>query len=151
MKSRHIAALLSVAGLALAGVASCAHAQTAAPIAAPSATPVAARDIPRGVELTAADIAADSAGAAVVASRIGWVTRRVMRAGEALSEPSVAPPQLVHAGASVTVRAETGGVVVTRPGTALMSGSLGERVRVRIDSQHIVTGIVSASATVKIQ
>jgi flagella basal body P-ring formation protein FlgA len=151
MKSRHIAVVLSAVGLALAGVASCTHAQNVAPAVSQTATPVAARDIPRGVELTAADIAADSAGTAVAASRIGWVTRRVMRAGEALSEPSVAPPQLVHAGASVTVRAETGGVVVTRTGTALMSGSLGERVRVRIDSQHIVTGIVAASATVKIQ
>jgi flagella basal body P-ring formation protein FlgA len=143
MRTRHYAALSGVVGLLLAIVASYAQPQ--------GAVPIAARDIPRGVELTVADIAADSAGPSVAASRIGWVTRRVMRAGEALSEPSVAPPQLVHAGASVTVRAETGGVVVTRPGTALMSGSLGERVRVRIDSQHIVTGIVAASATVRIQ
>jgi flagella basal body P-ring formation protein FlgA len=147
MKSRHIALLMSGVGLALACVASCAHAQSAPA----GAMPVAARDIPRGVELTAADIAPDSAAAVATASRIGWVTRRMMRAGETLSEPSVAPPQLVHAGASVTVRAEAGGVVVTRPGTALTSGSLGEHVRVRIDSQHIVTGIVAASATVKIQ
>jgi len=143
MRTRHYAALSGVVGLLLAIVASYAQPQGAAPLAA--------HDIPRGVELTAADIAADSAGTATAASRIGWVTRRVIRAGEALTEPSVSQPQLVHAGASVTVRAETGGVVVTRPGTALMSGSLGERVRVRIDSQHIVTGIVSASATVKIQ
>jgi flagella basal body P-ring formation protein FlgA len=143
MRTRHYAALSGVVGLLLAIVASYAQPQ--------GSVPVAAHDIPRGVELTAADISADSAVTAVAASRIGWVTRRVMRAGEALSEPSVAPPQLVHAGASVTVRAETGGVVVTRPGTALMSGSLGERVRVRIDSQHIVTGIVAASATVRIQ
>jgi flagella basal body P-ring formation protein FlgA len=133
----------TAAGLALAVVASCARAQSAAPLAA--------RDIPRGVELTAADIVPDSAGAAIHAARIGWVTRRVMRTGETLDEPSVAPPQLVHAGANVTVRAETGGVVVTRPGTALMSGSLGERVRVRVDSQHIVTGIVAAPATVRLQ
>ena len=84
-------------------------------------------------------------------SRIGWVARRLIRAGEALSEPSVAPPRIVRAGAEITVRAESGGVVVTRSGTALMSGSLGDRVSVRLDPEHIVTGIVAAPATVKIQ
>lgn len=135
---RLIVSLLSAAGLALA--ASGAHAQSIAP----SGLPVAARDIARGVELTAADIAGDST------LRAGWLTRRVIHAGEQLKEPAVTPPQLVRAGTEITIRAETGGVLVTRTGTALMSGSLGERVRVRIDSQHTVTGIVAASATVKL-
>ena len=132
--------------LALIGIACCAmvaHAQNAAQ----NAGPLAARDIARGVELTAGDIAGDSAAA----SRIGWVTRRVIREGEALKEPAVAPPQLVRAGTEVTVRAETGGVLVTRTGTALSSGSFGDRVRVRIDAQHIITGTVASAATVKVQ
>jgi flagella basal body P-ring formation protein FlgA len=109
--------------------------------------PAAARDLARGVELTAADIAGDSAAA----SRVGWITRRLIRAGEPLKEPAVAPAQLVHAGSEVTIRAESGGVIVTRTGTALSSGSLGERVRVRLDSQHTITGIVASPATVKVQ
>jgi hypothetical protein len=113
--------------------------------AVPLATPLAAREIARGVELTAADISGDST------MRAGWVTRRVIHEGEPLKEPAVVPPQLVRAGMEITVRAEAGGVLVTRTGTALMSGALGERVRVRVDSQHIVTGIVAGSATVKIQ
>ena len=43
----------------------------------------------------------------IAVSHVGWVTRRVIHAGEALKEPAVAPPQLVRAGAEVTVRAET--------------------------------------------
>jgi flagella basal body P-ring formation protein FlgA len=132
--SRFVIAVLGIACAAL-----CLHAQ--------GAVPTAAREIPRGAELTAADIAGDSASA----SRIGWISRRVIHAGESLKEPAVGPAQLVHAGTEVTVRAESGGVVVTRAGTALSSGSLGERVRVRLDSQHIITGIVASSATVKIQ
>lgn len=140
MKLRHVVAMVTVAGLAVGLAVSGAFAQGA---------PTAARDIPRGTELAADDIVA--APGAASESRVGWVARRLIRAGEALSVPSVAPPQVVRAGTDVTVRAESGGVVVTRPGTALTSGSLGERVRVRIDPQHIITGIVAAPATVKIQ
>jgi len=143
MKIRHVPSLVAAVFLALCGTAPRALAQ--------DAVPVAAHDIPRGTELTAADVAPDSAPTGASASRVGWVTRRVIHAGEPLREPAVVPPQLVHAGADVTVRAESGGVVVTRAGTALTSGSLGEHVRVRIDAQHIVTGIVAAPATVKIQ
>ena len=135
----------------LSGIAVAALAIAASPARAQRAAPVAARDIPRGTELTAADIAADSGSANAPLSLIGWVARRVIHEGEALREPAIDSPRLVRAGADVTVRAELGGVVVTRPGTALMAGSLGERVRVRIDSEHFVTGIVAAPATVRIQ
>ena len=139
MKHRRVIPLASAALLAFAGAAPRALAQ--------GAVPVAAREIARGIELTSADISADT----MAASRIGWVTRRVIHEGEQLKEPAVAPAQLVHAGSAVTVRAESGGVVVTRTGTALSSGSLGDRIRVRLDSQHTITGIVASSAMVKIQ
>lgn len=141
MKRRRVSAMLTVAGLALGLAASGAFAQ----VSAKAAVPTAGRDIPRGTELVTDDIVDASP------SRVGWVARRLIRAGEPLTEPSVAPPRIVRAGTDVTVRAESGGVIVTRPGTALTSGSLGERVRVRIDPQHIITGIVAAPATVKIQ
>ena len=149
MTLRRVVGMLTVAGLALGFAVSGASAQSAANPAAPTGAPTAARDIPRGTELTAADIVSDAADTS--ASRIGWVARRVIRAGEMLTAPSVAPPQIVRAGTDVTVRAESGGVVVTRAGTALTSGSLGERVRVRVDPLHTITGIVAAPATVKIQ
>lgn len=159
MKLRHFVAMVTVAGLALGLAVTGAFAQgsvtaravapTATARAVAPTTPTAARDISRGTELTADDISPVSRDAS--ASRIGWVARRLIRAGEPLTEPSITPPQIVRAGTDVTVRAESGGVIVTRPGTALTSGSLGDRVRVRIDPQHIITGIVAAPATVKIQ
>ncbi len=125
--------------LGIVCAAICLHAQTT--------VSVAARELARGVELTASDIAGDS----TAASRIGWITRRIIHEGEQLKEPAVAAPQLVRAGTEVTVRAETGGVVVTRTGTALSSGSLGDHIRVRLDSLHTITGIVAAAATVRVQ
>jgi flagella basal body P-ring formation protein FlgA len=147
MKLRFMVSSALAACVALAFDATCVRAQgtQSAQSAVSVAVPAAAREIARGVELTAADIAGDAA------LRTGWISRRVIHEGEPLKEPAVVPPQLVRAGTEITVRAETGGVVVTRTGTALMSGSLGDRIRVRIDSQHVVTGIVAASATVKIQ
>lgn len=118
---------------------------------AQGAVPTAAREIPRGTELTAADIRSDTVAGTASATRIGWVTRSLVHTGESLQEPLVQPPRLVRAGTDVTVRAESGSVVVTRAGTALTSGSIGDRVRVRIDPLHTVTGIVAALATVKIQ
>jgi flagella basal body P-ring formation protein FlgA len=141
MVRRFLFALLGVACAAL-----CLHAQAVAPIApVVPTTPLAAHDIPRGTELTPADIAGDTA------SRVGWVARRVIHEGEQLKEPAVVPPQLVRIGSEVTVRAEAGGVVVTRVGTALSGGALGDHIRVRLDAQHTITGIVASAATVKIQ
>ena len=117
----------------------------AARLGAQAPVPAAARDIARGVELSAADIAGDTL------ARIGWVTRRVIHEGEKLTEPGVVPPKFMRAGAAVTVQFESGGVVVTRAGTALSDSAPGKSVRVRIDAQHVVTGIVTGSATVKVQ
>ncbi len=138
MVRRFLFAMLGVVCAAL-----CLHAQAVAPVA--PIVPTAAHDIPRGTELTSADISGDAA------SRMGWVARRVIHEGEQLKEPAVAPPQLVRIGSEVTVRAEAGGVVVTRIGTALSAGALGDHIRVRLDAQHTITGIVASAATVKVQ
>jgi flagella basal body P-ring formation protein FlgA len=42
------------------------------------------------------------------------------------------------------------GVVATRRGTALSGGALGEQVRVRIDNQRTVLGVVSGPETIRI-
>jgi flagella basal body P-ring formation protein FlgA len=137
--------MIAVQGIGCAAL--CLHGQASPQTTAQTFAPVAAHDLARGVELAAADIAGDSGSA----SRVGWITRRVIRAGEPLKVPAIAPAQLVRAGVEVTVRAAVGGVLVTRTGTALSSGSLGDRIRVRLDSQHTITGIVASSASVKIQ
>ena len=112
------------------------------------ATLRAARDLPRGLVLSLGDIVAEADGNP--ASIDGWITRRIVRQGEALREPAIAPPQLVHAGAPVRVQATVDGIVVSRDGTALGPGVLGERVRVRLDAQRTITGPVTGPATISL-
>ena len=96
----------------------------------------------------AADVAADSAADATTID--GWVTQRVVRRGEVLREPAIARPQLIKSGSAVHVQASVDGVLVSRDGTALNTGSLGDQVRVRLDAQRTITGIVAGPATVKL-
>ena len=62
----------------------------------------------------------------------GWVTRRPLVAGEAVTAANAVPPQLVKAGEAVQLEWQRGGVVVGLGGVALGSGALGETVRVRL-------------------
>lgn len=129
--TRGTAELLGVAtALVTIGAAAPARAQ-----ARPAA--VAARDIPRNTILDAGDILArggDAAGDAAVAP--GWVTRRALRAGEALEPPAVMPPMLVVAHTAVELRCREGALLVTRRVTALTSGREGDTVRVRLDAHR---------------
>jgi flagella basal body P-ring formation protein FlgA len=62
----------------------------------------------------------------------GWVTRRPLAAGEAVTAATAVPPQLVKAGDAVQLEWQRGGVMVGLGGVALGSGALGETVRVRL-------------------
>ena len=112
---------------------------------APRVVAHAARELARGTVLTSADIATDAAAPSV----LGWETRRLVRAGEALRAPAIAPPTLVVANSVVQVVADVHGVRVSRPGTALGAGALGEKVRIRLDQQRTITAIVAGVATVR--
>jgi flagella basal body P-ring formation protein FlgA len=114
------------------------------------AAPRAARDLTRGLALSAADMTGDPTDARIL-HLVGWVTRRAIRAGEPLREPAIGPPQLVRAGETVSIRLVATGMVVARTGTAMMAGALGDRVRIRLDDQHSLTGVVSGPKTVRIQ
>ncbi|MBI1809962.1 MAG: flagellar basal body P-ring formation protein FlgA, partial [Gemmatimonadetes bacterium] len=105
-------------------------------------------DLSRGATLGAADIAADSS--ADPAAIEGWVTQRVVRRGEVLHEPAITRPSLVKAGTPVHLQATVDGVTVSRDGTAITAGSLGDQVRVRLDAQRTVTAVVAGPATVKL-
>ena len=117
---------------------------------------VAARRLERGVTLTEADIAqtvavhwggpqrdAAEAGA-------GWVTRRVIAAGEPLRPPAVAPPLLVNAGELVQVVARRGSVELTLRARAASSAAAGERVTVRTEAGRRLRGIAVARGVVRI-
>lgn len=117
---------------------------------------VARHDLARGVALTAADI---DTVVAVHAPRPasdtlvpieGWLTRRVIRAGEPLRAPAVEPPPLIARGARVTVVWETAGLRVTRDGTAVGAAHRGERVVVRVDGARRLTGVATDAGIVTV-
>ena len=71
----------------------------------------------------------------------GWVTRRVIAAGEALRPPAVAPPVLVNAGEPVQVVARRGNVELTLRARAASSAAAGERVTVRTEAGRRLQGV----------
>jgi flagella basal body P-ring formation protein FlgA len=116
--------------------------------------PVAARALPRGASLTPSDyrvasIHVRAALAHASPADSGWVTRRPVAAGEPLVEPAVGPPALVAAGQPVTYVVDHDGIRLSIRGTAATSGSLGQRVWVRVDSARRLRGIVAAPGTVR--
>ena len=140
-----------------------------------SATPTAARSLPRGVVLTAEDIAGESSRSTLDARRstlIGWTTRRVIAAGEPLRAPAVAPPSdaatgggattgsatarpaiagaAVRAGQKVAVVYRDAGVELRLGGVAAQDGAVGARVGVRLDARRRLDGTVVAPGVVRI-
>ncbi|HEX6038934.1 flagellar basal body P-ring formation chaperone FlgA, partial [Longimicrobium sp.] len=114
-----------------------------------TAAATAARDLPRGIALEAEDIASTTAlrwgppRARTAPVRAGWVTRRVLAAGEPLEEPGVVPPALVSARDTVAVQVTRGAARVELRGEAMESGALGERVRVRLGPGWQLEGTVT--------
>jgi flagella basal body P-ring formation protein FlgA len=117
---------------------------------------VATHALARDVVLSDADIATSSVvlwGAPQDSTELpaaGWVTRRVIAAGEQLREPAVSKPALVKAGAGVTIEWRRGTVALSMRGTAAGSASLGESVWVRTENGHRLQGVVAAPALVRI-
>ena len=117
---------------------------------------VAARRLERGVTLTEADIARAVAvqwgepqrDAADVGA--GWVTRRVIAAGEPLRPPAVAPPLLVNAGELVQVVVRRGSVELTLRAQAVSSAAAGEQVTVRTEAGRRLRGSAVARGVVRI-
>jgi flagella basal body P-ring formation protein FlgA len=123
------------------------------PLGVTRTVPVATRALPRGASLTPADY--DVIPAVVrpalktaAAADSGWVTRRPVAAGEPLVEPAVGPPALVAAGQPVTFVSEGEGIRLSLRGTAATTGSLGQRVWVRVDAGRRLRGVVTAPAIV---
>jgi flagella basal body P-ring formation protein FlgA len=130
-------------------VAAPAHAQT-------RRVPVATHQIARGATLTAGDIELrDStmrSGAPVDTADVipGWVTRRVINAGEILRAPAVEPPNLVTANQPVAVEWVDRNIRLTLRGTATRNAAIGTRVTVRMESGRRVDGTVVGVGRVRI-
>jgi flagella basal body P-ring formation protein FlgA len=80
----------------------------------------------------------------------GWVTRRVIAAGEVLHTPAVERPQVVSANQSVQVEWEDQNIRLTIRGVATRNGSVGERVGVRTDMGRRMEATVVAPGRVRI-
>ena len=115
---------------------------------------VAARALARGAVLGDSDIVfRDTTGWATVDATpvaAGWVTRRVIAAGEPLRSPAVEPPVLVAANEPVEVEFRDGYVRLSIAGTAARDGALGERVPVRTELGRRIEGTVVARGRVRI-
>jgi flagella basal body P-ring formation protein FlgA len=120
--------------------------------------PVAARALPRDIALSDSDVTLapvtswgpPSSRAGRPVRLTGWVTRRMVAAGEPLRDPAVVPPQLITSGSRVTVLYSRDGVEIRLSGTASGSASFGELVTVRIDTKRRVRGVAAGPALVRI-
>jgi flagella basal body P-ring formation protein FlgA len=117
------------------------------PTVSPGVTLLAAREIPRGATIEAADIAAEGAEATTV---VGWVAKRLIRAGEALRAPAIAPAELVRSGDTVQLVWRDGNLEIRMTGRAMGSAAAGERVIVRVDTQRRFEGIAEAPGVVRL-
>lgn len=117
---------------------------------------VAARSLPRGHTLTTDDMAeaeevqwgepVEEEAQAVA----GWVTRRVLKKGDALRPPAVAPPLAVRSGRPVSVVWRRDGVGLRVDGKAEGSAALGDQVLVRTESGKRLKGVVVAPDVVNV-
>jgi len=80
---------------------------------------------------------------------VGQVAARTLVAGQALRQNMMRAPYLFKAGAAVHVKAQGPGYAVTSSGQALVAGSAGQSVRIRMANGKIIAGIVNADGTVE--
>ena len=80
----------------------------------------------------------------------GWVTRRVIAAGEVLRAPAVEPPTVVTANQPVSVEWSDRNVRLTLRGIATRNASMGTRVSVRMESGRRIDGTVIGMGRVRI-
>jgi flagella basal body P-ring formation protein FlgA len=80
----------------------------------------------------------------------GWVTRRMIAAGEMLREPAVQPPDLVVANQPVEIEFRDKNVRLILLGTSTRSGALGERITVRTEQGKRIEAVVVAAGRVRI-
>ncbi len=81
---------------------------------------------------------------------VGWIPQRRIAKGEALRSPMLRPPLLVVSGQPVRAVWAGSGVEVALQGTAVSSGSMGDRVFLRTDSGRRLEGVVDGPGLVRI-
>src|SRR3954462_6992202 len=115
---------------------------------------VATRALPRGTVLAAGDfvmrdtVVRGPVDTSTVTS--GWVTRRLIGAGEVLRAPAVERPQVVSANQSIQVEYQDRDVRLTIHGVATRNAALGERIAIRTDNGRRMEGTVVAPGRVRL-
>ncbi|MEP7347464.1 MAG: flagellar basal body P-ring formation chaperone FlgA [Gemmatimonadaceae bacterium] len=148
---RPILRWLALGSVPALGASARVHAQAVAPDS--SMVLVASRLLQRGAVLQPSDLTQEmrltrKGMIPSVAPAAGWVTRRVIRAGEVLTAPAVTPPPMIAIGQNVDFVVARGGMELSLPATAMFSATLGDTVAVRLVSQRRTTGIVVGPARV---
>lgn len=133
--------------LALIGLVTAARLDAQQPTVSTGVSLLAAREIPRGATIEAADIVAEGTEANTV---VGWVAKRLIRAGEALRAPAIAPAELVRSGDTVQLVWRDGNLEIRMTGRAMGSAAAGERVIVRVDTRRRFEGIAEAPGVVRL-
>jgi flagella basal body P-ring formation protein FlgA len=133
---------------------SIAHAQ--APAAPTQRVAVATRTLARGTVLSAADFAMrdttlrGNGPTDAHAVGEGWVTRRLIGAGEILRVPAVERPHAVSANQPVAIEWVDKNVTLTLRGIATRDAALGERIAVRTDSGRRMEATVVAPGRLRL-
>lgn len=114
---------------------------------------VASRTLPRGTVLQPTDIlpgrrARPARPATSPAPEPGWITRRVIRAGEVLDAPAVAPRPTIAAGDRVQFVVTRNTMELSLPAVAMFSAMRGDTIAVRLATRRRATGIVAGPARV---
>jgi flagella basal body P-ring formation protein FlgA len=114
---------------------------------------IATRTLARGTVLSANDFVVRDTTLRGPADAMpvgeGWVTRRLIGAGEVLRIPAVERPHLVTANQPVEVEWRDSNVTLTLRGIATRNAALGERVPVRTGSGRRMEAVVVAPGRVR--
>jgi len=119
---------------------------------------VPARDIARGEVIADRDLTyADMPGNALMGGTItrpadaaGMQARRMLRAGQPISDNDMRRPVVVNRGQTVTMLFEAPGVELTAMGRAMSEGGVGDTVTVQNPASfRMVSAVVTAPGTVR--
>lgn len=110
---------------------------------------IAAKDIQRGVTIEAHHTSS-GCSSSENKSIIGWITKRVIKKGELLDRPAIAPPNLLIDKSSTRAIYKDADLLVSINVIALGDGSLGDTVLVRTPNRRRIKTVVTDTNTVLI-
>ncbi len=120
---------------------------------------VALRNIPRGTQLTSADLqteqrrlsGSESRTYTTAESALGMVTRRPISLGDVIPSSSLTEPTAVRKGDQVQVRAVGTDLNIVTLGIAMSSGKVGDQIRIKnSSSERIIRARISAPGEVEV-